>query len=270
MIRPPLGAGDRIGLAVLWIMAALALLVLVAPSLIVIAISFDTRSYVSFPPVGFTLDWYRRLAANGDLVTAAWISLKVGLLVTGLCVALGVPAALACARGLFRGREALTVFVMLPHMVPGVVLGVAVLFAGAAIDLRPSISMQSVAVACFVIAVMIRIVAARLARLDIRLEEASANLGASPWQTFRHLTLPLLMPAIWAGAAFTFIEGFDNISVAVFTHGVRDRPLPIELMALVQTDSTPLVAALSTVQILLAVAVLGVVSATIGLERTGE
>jgi putative spermidine/putrescine transport system permease protein len=270
MRRPPVAWSDRLGVAAVFALAAAALVMLVAPSLIVIAISFDTRSYVSFPPEGFTFDWYRRLLADDTLTGAMLVSLKAGLLVTGICVLLGVPTAIACVRGAFRGREALSVFVLFPHMVPGVVLGIAILFAAAAIELRPSVGMHALSVACFILAVMIRIVMARLARLDIALEEASANLGATAWQTFRHVTLPLLLPAIYAGAAFTFIEGFDNISVAIFTHGYRDRPLPVELLSLVQTDNTPLVAAVSSVQILIASAVLAVVSASVGLEKVGE
>jgi putative spermidine/putrescine transport system permease protein len=220
--------------------------------------------------VGFTFDWYRRLLDDATLMSAMLVSLKAGLLVAAVCVALGVPAALACVRGRFRGRHALSVFVLFPHTVPGVVLGVAILFAAAAIDLRPSVALHAASVACFILAVMIRIVMARLARLDEALDEASANLGASAWQTFRHVTVPLLLPAIFAGAAFTFIEGFDNISVAIFTHGYRDRPLPVELLSLVQTDNTPLVAAVSAVQIVLASAVLAAVSVSIGLDEVGE
>jgi putative spermidine/putrescine transport system permease protein len=261
---------DRVAIAAVFSLAALALLVLVGPSLIVVAISFDTRSFVSFPPEGFTLDWYRRLLADATLTNAMLVSIKAGLLVTAVCVLLGVPTALACVRGRFRGREALSVFVLFPHMVPGVVLGIAILFAAAAIDLRPSVGMHALSVACFILAVMIRIVMARLARLDIALDEASANLGATAWQTFRHVTLPLLLPAIFAGAAFTFIEGFDNISVAIFTHGYRDRPLPVELLSLVQTDNTPLVAAVSSLQIVLASLVLAAVSATLGLDELAE
>ena len=107
----------------------------------------------------------------------------------------------------------------------------------------------------------------RLQRLDASLEEAAANLGATPFAALRTITFPLLAPAVLAGAVFTFIEGFDNISVAIFTHGFRDRPLPIELLAMVQTTNTPLVAAVSGVQILLAVVALLLLSRTVGLEK---
>jgi putative spermidine/putrescine transport system permease protein len=164
----------------------------------------------------------------------------------------------------------LSIYVILPHMVPGIVLGIAVLFTGALVGIGPSIWLQMVAISVFVLAVMVRTVMARLQRLDPLLEQAAANLGATPWQAFRTVTLPLLLPAVLAGSVFTFIEGFDNLSVTIFTHGFRDRPLPIELLAIVQQTSSPMVAALSGIQILLAVTALIVIAMTIGLEQVND
>ena len=271
MSRAGLAAiADSLGIGLIVLVAIVALAILVAPSVIVVIISFDTRAFVSFPPEGFTLDWYRQVFEQTVLVEAMWNSLKVGLMVTALCVVLGVPTALACVRGRFRGTTALSVFVLAPHMVPGIVLGVAVLFAGAVVGISPSIWLQSISITVFVLAVMVRTVTSRLQRLDPALEEAAANLGASSFQSLRTVTFPLLLPAILAGAVFTFVEGFDNLSVAIFTHGFRDRPLPIELLALVQNTSSPLVAAVSGVQILLAIVALVAVSASIGLEKVNQ
>ncbi len=261
---------DTLAIGAILAVAVVALILLVAPSIVVVIISFDTRAYVSFPPVGFTLDWYAKVFEETALVEAMLNSLQVGITVTGLCILLGVPTALVCVRGRFPGTTALSVFVLVPHMVPGIVLGVAVLFAGALVGVGPSIYLQSLSIAVFVLAVMVRTVMSRLQRLDPALEEASANLGASPFQTLATVTFPLLLPAILAGAVFTFVEGFDNLSVAIFTHGFRDRPLPVELLALVQTTNTPLVAAVSGVQIVLAIVALVIVAATIGLDRVNE
>jgi len=257
---------DRIGIGIVMVLAVLALVVLVAPSIVVLIISFDTRAFVSFPPEGFTFDWYRQVFEQDVLVTAMINSLKVGVAVTVICIVLGVPTALACVRGRFRGTTAISIYVLVPHMVPGIVLGVAVLFAGALVGIGPSMTLQSVSIAIFVLAVMVRTIMSRLQRLDPSLEEAAANLGATPFAALRTVTFPLLMPAIAAGAIFTFIEGFDNISVAIFTHGFRDRPLPIELLAMVQTTNSPLVAAVSGVQILLAIVALFALSRSIGLD----
>ncbi|MEM6740621.1 MAG: ABC transporter permease [Pseudomonadota bacterium] len=262
--------GDALGIGLILLVAVFSLVLLIAPSIIVVMISFDTRAFVSFPPEGFTLRWYAEVFQQGALVEAMLNSLQVGVTVTLLCIVLGVPTALACARGRFRGTTALSVFVLLPHMVPGIVLGVAVLFAGALVGVSPSIWLQSISITVFILAVMVRTVQSRLMRLDIALEEAAANLRATPFQSLRTVTFPLLMPAILAGAVFTFVEGFDNLSVAIFTHGFRDRPLPVELLALVQYTSTPLVAAVSGVQIVLAIAALVAVSMSIGLDNVND
>ena len=259
-----------LGIGLILVVAVFSLVLLVAPSIIVLIISFDTRAYVSFPPEGFTLRWYAGVFEKSELVEAMWTSLKVGLAVTILCIVLGVPTALACVRGRFRGTTALSVFVLVPHMVPGIVLGVAVLFAGALVGVSPSIWLQSISITAFILAVMVRTVQSRLLRLDPALEEAAANLRATPFQSLRTVTFPLLMPAILAGAVFTFVEGFDNLSVAIFTHSFRDRPLPIELLALVQYTSTPLVAAVTGLQIVLAIAALVVVSMSIGSDWVNE
>lgn len=261
---------DALGIGLILAVAVFSLLLLVAPSIIVLMISFDTRAFVSFPPEGFTLRWYAEVFEQGELVDAMLNSLQVGLTVTLLCILLGVPTALVCARGQFRGTTALSVFVLVPHMVPGIVLGVAVLFAGALVNVSPSIWLQSVAITVFILAVMVRTVQSRLLRLDPALEEAAANLRATPFQSLRTVTFPLLLPAILAGAVFTFVEGFDNLSVAIFTHGFRDRPLPVELLALVQYTSSPLVAAVSGVQIVLAIAALVAVSLSIGLDNVND
>lgn len=261
---------DALGIGLIFAVAVFSLFLLVAPSIIVVMISFDTRAFVSFPPEGFTLRWYAEVFERGELVDAMLNSLQVGVTVTLLCIVLGVPTALACVRGRFRGTTALSVFVLVPHMVPGIVLGVAVLFAGALVGVGPSIWLQSISITVFILAVMVRTVQSRLMRLDPALEEAAANLRATPFQSLRTVTFPLLMPAILAGAVFTFVEGFDNLSVAIFTHGFRDRPLPVELLALVQYTSTPLVAAVSGVQIVLAIAALVAVSMSIGLDTVNE
>jgi putative spermidine/putrescine transport system permease protein len=159
------------------------------------------------------------------------------------------------------------IFVMAPHTVPGIVLGVAILFAGASAGFQASTTLLVISLACYLLAVVTRLTMAQLAGLDPALERASFNLGASRLRTFTRITLPQLLPAIFAGVAFTFIEAFDNVSVSMFTHSYRERPLPVELLSIVETDNSPLVAAISGVEILLACVILVVGALVLGLER---
>jgi len=261
---------DRLGAAVLAVVAGFSLLLLVAPSLIVVAISFEPRGYISFPPSGFSLRWYSAVFGNRQLTDSIVVSLYVASATTAIGLLLGVPAAFASVRGTFPGKAAANAFLLSPQMMPGMVIGIASLFFGAYFAFRASNAMLVLALSVFCLPFVIRIVMARLAGLDARLDEASANLGAGKLETFARVTLPQLGPALIAAAAFTFIEAFDNVTVALFTSDVRGRPLPVELYYLVQYDSTPAIAAISALEIGLSFAVMLVIARTVGLERIGR
>jgi putative spermidine/putrescine transport system permease protein len=261
---------DRIGRFVLGVVAAFSLLLLVAPSLIVVAISFEPRGFISFPPSGFSLRWYEHVFANRQLTDSVVVSLWISLATAAIALALGVPAAFASVRGTFAGKSAANAFLLAPQMMPGMVIGIASLFFGAYFAFRASNAMLILALSVFCLPFVIRISMARLAGLDPRLDEASANLGAGKLETFVRVTLPQMGPALVAAAAFTFIEAFDNVTVALFTSDVRGRPLPVELYYLVQYDSTPAIAAISALEIGLSFAIMLVIAKTVGLERLGR
>ncbi len=265
--RMPRSLSDLIGGAVLYALGGIALLALVGPSLVVIAISFTEKRYISFPPEGFTLDWYRAILDHQQLIDSAVVSTRISLAVMVACLALGLPAAFSLVRGRYGGRTALTAFVVAPQMMPGMVIGVAILFFGAYFAFRQSELMVVIALTVFCLPFVVRVIMARLAGIDPTLEEASSNLGASRSQTFGRITMPQLLPGVLAGAAFALIEAFDNITVALFTASPRARPLAVELYQLIQFDSSPIVAAISALEILLALVVVLVLARTIGLER---
>lgn len=261
---------DRIGKAVLIAVTAFSVLLLVAPSLIVIAISFEPRAYISFPPSGFTLRWYQAVLDNRQLMDSIVVSLRTGLLVMLICLAIGVPAAFASVRGTFPGKPGVNAFLLSPQMMPGMVIGIASLFFGAYVSFRSSNAMLVLSLSVFCLPFVIRITMARLAGLDARLDEASANLGAGALETFARVTLPQLAPALLAAGAFTFIEAFDNVTVALFTSDVRGRPLPVELYYLVQFDSSPVIAAISALEIMLSFLAMLLIAKTVGLDRLGR
>lgn len=269
-MRRNLSPIDHIGRAVLVAVAAFSLLLLVAPSLIVVAISFEPRGFISFPPSGFSLRWYEHVFSNRQLTDSVFVSLWISLGTTVIALALGVPAAFASVRGSFAGKAAANAFLLSPQMMPGMVIGIASLFFGAYFAFRASNAMLILALSVFCLPFVIRIAMARLAGLDPRLDEASANLGAGKLETFARVTLPQMGPALIAAAAFTFIEAFDNVTVALFTSDVRGRPLPVELYYLVQYDSTPAIAAISALEIGFSFAVMLVIARTVGLERLGR
>ncbi|MBL8702349.1 MAG: ABC transporter permease [Alphaproteobacteria bacterium] len=270
MSRARRSLADRLGILALAVVAGFALLLLVAPSLIVIAISFEPRGYVAFPPSGFSLKWYATVFQNRQLMDSILVSLDAAAAVAAVGMLIGVPAAFASVRGTFPGKAAVNAFLVSPQMMPGMVIGIASLFFGAYFAFRASNAMLILALSVFCLPFTIRIVMARLAGLDPRLDEASANLGAGRIETFLRVTVPQLGPALLAAAAFTFIEAFDNVTVALFTSDVRGRPLPVELYYLVQYDNTPAIAAVSALEIGLSFVIMLILARTVGLERLGR
>ena len=265
--RYPRSATEWLAGAVLYLLSGLSLLLLVGPSLVVIGISFTEKLYISFPPEGFTLRWYEEVFDRDQLIDSAFVSLRIALWVTAITLVLGVSCAFSLVRGRYRGRTALSAFMVSPQMMPGMVIGIAMLFFGSSFGFYQSDLMVILALAVFCLPFVVRVVMARLEVLDPTLEEASANLGASRVQTFVRITLPRIAPAALAAAAFAFIEAFDNLTVALFTASPRGRPLSVELYTLVQFDSSPIVAAISSLEILLALLMVLLIGRTIGLEK---
>lgn len=261
---------ERLGFGLIWCLAGFALLLLIAPSLIVVVISFTETAYITFPPQGFTLDWYADLLGRRQLIDAAMTSLRISIWSTLAALLLAIPAAFSLVRGRYPGKTFAGALIVAPQMMPGMVIGVALLFFGAYFAFRQSDLMLILGLTVFCLPFAVRLVMAQLQLLDPALEEASLSLGASRLRGFVQITLRQIIPAILASAAFVFIESFDNLTVALFTSSPRGRPLSVELYNLVQFDSSPMVAALSSLEILLAFVIMLLLSRTIGLERLAK
>ncbi len=258
---------DKLGKFLLIALTGFALLMLIVPSAIIVAISFTEKAYIGFPPSGFSLKWYSELLDKQQLIDSAVTSLWIAFVTTVLSILIGIPAAFSLVRGRFLGRSEVTAFVVAPQMLPGMVIGIALLFFGAYFGIYQSNTMVIIAMTVFCLPFAIRVAMARLSIMDSTLDEASASLGSSQLGTFFRITIPQLLPGIVAGGAFVFIEAFDNITVALFTASPRSRPLSVELYNLVQFDSSPIVAAISSLEILFAFLIMLVLARSIGLDK---
>jgi putative spermidine/putrescine transport system permease protein len=197
--------------------------------LVVIAIyAFNGGTTLKWPLDSLTTEWFPKAFENQGARDALGTSLKVGLLATAIALVLGTLASFAVARHRFFGRETISFLVVLPIALPGIVTGVALsntftqVFG---IDL--SLFTVVVGHATFCIVLVYNNVIARLRRVSENLEEASADLGAHTWQTFRHVTLPNMQTALVAGGLLAFALSFDEIIVTTFTIGAADQTLPI-------------------------------------------
>jgi putative spermidine/putrescine transport system permease protein len=201
------------------------------PLAIVVIYAFSEARTFTWPPPGFTLDWFDRALANEGARDALWYSVKTGLLATGVALVLGTLASLAVARHRFFGRETISFLVILPIALPGIVTGIALNSSFTQV-LGMDLSLFTIVVAhaTFCIVVVYNNVIARLRRMSTSFEEASADLGATPWQTFRMVTLPNLRTALVAGGLLAFALSFDEIIVTTFTVGAGDETLPIWIL----------------------------------------
>jgi spermidine/putrescine transport system permease protein len=232
----------------LWSAAALAYAFLYIPLMIVVVYSFND-SKLNAEWVGFTLSWYVALFNNQEMLTAARNSLIIAVSASFCATILGTMAGLAIHR---YKPKFLPLLVFTPVAMPEILLGVALLlfFLQA---LNFTLGMVSIIIAhtTFCIGFVAIIVRARLQGMDESIFEAARDLGASPWQTFRLITLPLIMPAVVAGALMSFTLSIDDFVITFFTKGVGEPILPIQIYTMIKIAVTPEVNAISTLLMLL-------------------
>jgi putative spermidine/putrescine transport system permease protein len=237
--------------------AGLALGFILLPLLLVTWLAFFRQEIPSFPPEGYSLQWFGAVLTNKSFVSGFILSAQVGIVATLIGLALAVPASLAIARRRFRGRGAVNALLLMPLVVPGVVLGTSIYVFQIETEIAtglPLLGQTAGLVAAHVLIVIpwaARLVTASLAGFDPAIEEAAKNLGAGPWTTFRRVTLPSIRPGIVAGALFGFVMSFGNLEMSLFLVGAGRTTLPIAILQYLEWKIDPTVAAVSVMQIAL-------------------
>jgi spermidine/putrescine transport system permease protein len=240
----------------LWLVAILGYLFLYAPLAIVVLYSFnDSRLNAQW--VGFTLDWYRKLFHNDEMLGAAWNSLLIGVIASAVSTLLGTMAGYAMYR--FKLRL-LPILVVAPIAIPEILTGVSLLIFFVAIDLTLGLTSIILAHISFCVGFVAIVVRARLAGMDESLVEAARDLGATPFEAFRLVTLPLIMPGVIAGALMAFTLSIDDFVITYFTAGAGALTLPLEIYTMVKISVTPEVNAISTLLMLLTLALIVIAS----------
>lgn len=227
----------------------LILLYLVAPVIVVVATAFTTTAYPVFPPQGFTLQWFERFLGMPEFTEAIRRSALLAFSSTLVATALGTFSALSLARYRFRGREAISAFMLSPILFPTIVFGLALLVFYSRVGLSGSFIGLVIAHSVLTTPFVIRLVMASLAEFDPAVEEAARNLGAGWWRTFLQVTLPLIRPGVLAGAVFAFIISFDELVVTLFLAGPDMTTLPVRIYTYVEFSSDPTISAISTMLI---------------------
>ncbi|MBO9360322.1 MAG: ABC transporter permease [Thermomicrobium sp.] len=240
------------------ILSLLTLLVyayLFAPILVVIIASFNTTGLTSFPPAGFTVDWYRELLRDRDLLAALRRSLTIAVTTALLTASLATATAIGLRRLAPRWRRFLQAFFYLPIVVPGIVAGIALVFWFKRVGVPlgyPSILLAHI-VHAFPYA--LALVLAAFSTFDTRLEEASLDLGATPWHTFRRVTLPLIAPGVLGGMLLAFTLSFDEFVLTFFVTGGGITTLPLEIYNRIRFLISPVVNAVAAFVLLVSMTI---------------
>ncbi|HZS90261.1 MAG TPA: ABC transporter permease [Chloroflexota bacterium] len=237
------------GRIALYVVCALVFLYLVAPILIVIPISFSSAMYLAFPPPGFSLQWYQRYFGGTVWLGPTALSLQIALVSAFFSTLLGVPAAVGLVRGRFPGRSLINALALAPMIIPEIIFAVAVFYAFAAVHLVGNIQGLIIAQVAVGIPFVVINVSSALYGVDERLERAAQSLGASPLRAFLSITLPLIRPAVLAGALFAFLSSWDDLLVPLFLSGPTSVTLPLKMWQGLRDSIDPTVSAASTLLI---------------------
>ena len=251
----------RVWRGALWVFCGLVALWLVAPSLIVIPLSFTDKPTFTFPPTGWSTQWYASFFSDPGWTSALLASLKVGLLVVVVATVSGTAAAMALSRSAFRGRQTVRALLLAPMIAPVIVVAIGLYALFLQANLLGTTFGFVVAHSVLALPFVVIPVMASLQGFDRRLESASAICGASKWDTFRQVTLPLVAPGVLSGALFAFVTSFDEVVLSLFIQSPYLQTLPVKMYASVTRDTDPTIAAAAT--LILALTTLVTVVATI-------
>jgi spermidine/putrescine transport system permease protein len=225
---------------------------LYVPLVIVVVYSFnDSRLNAEW--VGFTFGWYDKLFHNEEMLVAAGNSLVIGLVASLVSTVLGTMAGVALYR---YPTRLLSVLVLAPIAIPEILMGVSLLIFFVLLNFTLGLVSVALAHIAFCIGFVAIVVRSRLAGMDEALTEAARDCGATPWQAFRYVTLPLIMPGVIAGALMAFTLSIDDFVITFFTAGAGTVTLPLQIYSMIKIAVTPEVNAVSTLLMLLTLALI--------------
>ena len=253
--------------AVFGTLTAVAVVVLIGPTVIVLLTSLTASPSLKFPPDGYSLRWYAALVDARQMQQAAWNSLVVAVWAALVSVALGTAGALGIAGRRARWARVCDLLFMSPLLLPALAFGFAALIYVHRLGLYPSLPFLVMGHVVVSVPFVLRTTIAALAQLDPALLDASRSLGASGWFTFRRVTLPLIGRGVAAGAFLAFMASFDNVPVSLFLADERTEMLPIHLWQQIETNLDVRTAAASGVIVVMTLLLMVLAERVAGLSR---
>lgn len=255
---------DIFGTILLVIFTLIPLFALVLPMVVIVIVSFDTGQILRFPPEAFSFERYRAILNLRGFLNSVKISLSVAAIVVIIDLLLGIPASISLVRGKIKAKSLIIGFLQSPMMVPGIVVGISILFYLSFIGMNVSVTLMTLSHVVITIPFIISITYARMRSADPVLEEAAMDLGANNLQVFQHIIFPHMLPGIVGGAAFAFLLSFTDLPTSIFTAPILDVPMPVYLFRLLIYNIDPIVAPIATLQIILTLIILIIGNKTIG------
>jgi putative spermidine/putrescine transport system permease protein len=238
---------------------------LMFPMVIVIIVSFGAGNYLAFPPDGFSLKWYQNIFQVDMFMTTFKISITVALLGNLLALLIGLPSAYALSRYNFIGKKFLNNFFVSPILIPGVVLGFALLkFLVITYGLNIFTSLL-IGHIILMTPYIVRVISSSLSSLDYSVEEAAMSLGANRFKAFFLVVLPNIKAGLLAGVLLSFLESFNTVDVSLFLTGPGISTLPIQMLTYVEYNFDPTIAAISTLLMLFTVGFMFLIERLLGL-----
>lgn len=226
---------------------------LILPIVVVMIISFSSATYLTFPPPAISLRWYEKFFSASNWMAAFWNSLAIASMSACIAVTLGASAAMGIVRSRIRGKAAIMLLLVSPVIVPPVVLGLSLYTLFLRFDQVGSMWGLAAAHAIGGLPIVVVIVAASLQAVDPRLEQAAAVHGASPLTVFATVTLPAIAPGLAAASFFAFLHSFDELVLSLFLSSAHLKTLPLMLWADINYQLNPVLAVVSTLEVLLVV-----------------
>ncbi|MDY6817561.1 MAG: ABC transporter permease [Halobacteriales archaeon] len=250
LLNLEVGIGSVSLAQVLWILLLVSVFTfLLLPVVFAVLISFNPSDLYAFPPETITLKWYAEIFSRTTWVSSFIVSFQYSILATIIAIALSSAAAYAIGRFDFRFRNLLDAGTFLPLMIPQIILGLALLLFLNELGLVGNLLGMALALAVYATPYATRSILTTMYNFDRSIEEAAMNLGADEIQTFRYITFPALLPGVLTAAIFAFIVSYANLQIAIFLQGPGLIPIPVRIFAQMQFGASPVIAAVSTVNI---------------------
>lgn len=240
---------------------------LITPILIIVVISFNSASYLSFPPEGFSFRWYASFFSSGTFLNSLYLSLYVAIITSIISVFIATPAALYYVNYLTSAREKFRIAIISPMLLPEVLTSIALLFFFN--NFMAGISNAWPLVIGHVVIttpLVFLIVTSSLFNMPPSINEAAATLGAGAYTSFKYITFPIIKSGIVTGGMLSFIISFDNVNISILLKPIGNNPLPIQLYDYIRYDFDPTAAAASTISITLTLGIVLMIDRLYGLK----